>query len=278
MGARYSISEVASFFNISNQTLHYYDRIGLYKPSYVDPQTRYRYYDQEQFNKMFMIQFLKEIGLSLEEIAEMQRNQNLDALKVILERNLAELEDKIRELNSLKANMETYMDMIDLSKRPRRKQDFELRRIPARHVFYIHVAFSLEDLSQYVEMIYKAYVKASRLHLPISSNSRMLLTMNRDAIEAGKYKYYSGIGLIIPKPAEHGNVIEIKESLYATGIHVGKYGTLPNTYKRLHAFIREEGYRVDGFATEVSLANMVQTSNPEEYITEIQIPVCRADD
>src|SRR4051794_31201230 len=44
----YSIGEVSKLANISVQTLRYYDQIDLFKPSYVDPQTNYRYYKDAQ--------------------------------------------------------------------------------------------------------------------------------------------------------------------------------------------------------------------------------------
>lgn len=38
----YSIGEVAELNNISIQTLRYYDKIGLFTPASVDPQSHYR--------------------------------------------------------------------------------------------------------------------------------------------------------------------------------------------------------------------------------------------
>ena len=36
MKDKYTISELSRFFNISDQTLRYYDKIGLYCPAYID--------------------------------------------------------------------------------------------------------------------------------------------------------------------------------------------------------------------------------------------------
>lgn len=69
----YSIGEVSKLTNISIQTLRYYDQIGLFKPSYVDPKTNYRYYKDSQFYHLDIIKSLKYIGVSLEEIKAAQQ-------------------------------------------------------------------------------------------------------------------------------------------------------------------------------------------------------------
>lgn len=43
-GELLSISELAKLRQVTTETLRYYDRIGLLKPVYVDPETNYRYY------------------------------------------------------------------------------------------------------------------------------------------------------------------------------------------------------------------------------------------
>lgn len=41
------IGEFAEISNVSAKTLRYYDRIGLFKPVYVDPANDYRYYSAD---------------------------------------------------------------------------------------------------------------------------------------------------------------------------------------------------------------------------------------
>lgn len=66
----YSIGEVSKLTNISIQTLRYYDQIGLFKPSYVDPKTNYRYYKDSQFYHLDIIKSLKYIGVSLRKLKQ----------------------------------------------------------------------------------------------------------------------------------------------------------------------------------------------------------------
>lgn len=61
----YSIGEVAKVANITIKALRHYDKIGLFKPAYVDPQTNYRYYRDSQLYRLDIIKSLISIGTPL---------------------------------------------------------------------------------------------------------------------------------------------------------------------------------------------------------------------
>lgn len=278
MESLYSISELAKYFGISNQTLHFYDKIGLLAPTYVNPQTGYRYYNQEQFNKMFTIVELKNIGFTLDEIAEIQKKRDLLSMESVIQKNRELLSHKIEELEEIRGRMEYYLDVIEELKHPRKSSSMRFEHLPMRKLFYVNVDFPIAELSKYVEITYKSYVKASGLSKGMLKKipmGKMVFTMDESSLKSKKFKYYSGIGLTVPPETQHRNVIEIEESLYAIAKHIGDYGSLPQTYRKLISFIEENGYRISGMATELSLVSVVQTDKPQEFVTEIQIPVIK---
>ncbi len=63
------IKEFAALTGVSVRTLHYYDEIGLLKPSAVDKLTGYRMYDAACLARMQEILFYRELDFSLKEIA-----------------------------------------------------------------------------------------------------------------------------------------------------------------------------------------------------------------
>ena len=58
--------ETASLFNVNIRTLRYYDKIGLLRPEWVDPDTGYRYYSTKQFERLNTILYLKALKVPLE--------------------------------------------------------------------------------------------------------------------------------------------------------------------------------------------------------------------
>lgn len=70
----YRIGEFSKLTGIPIRTLRYYDSIDLFKPSEVDLFTSYRYYKEEQVKDLELINELKEVGFTLEEIRDNWNN------------------------------------------------------------------------------------------------------------------------------------------------------------------------------------------------------------
>ena len=115
----YTIGEVSKLANISIQTLRYYDQIDLFKPSYVDPATNYRYYKDSQLFYLDLIKSLKFLGTPLEKIKEAQQltpTQLVDFLaeqEKILEHKMKQLATIQESLYKTKRQMEEQL-AIDL--------------------------------------------------------------------------------------------------------------------------------------------------------------------
>ena len=62
------ISEFATLCGTSPKTLRFYERIGLLKATYTNPENGYRYYSDEQEREYGLITVFKEMGFTLEEI------------------------------------------------------------------------------------------------------------------------------------------------------------------------------------------------------------------
>ena len=75
----FSIGELSKYQNISKQTLIFYDKIGLFKPAYVDPNNGYRYYSSKQIDYLDTILIMKKSGFSLKEIREHMQSYTIDS-------------------------------------------------------------------------------------------------------------------------------------------------------------------------------------------------------
>lgn len=79
------IKEFAELTGVSVRTLHYYDEIGLLKPSYVDEQNGYRFYDETSLERMQEILFYRELDFPLKSIAGILASPNYDKQKALVE-------------------------------------------------------------------------------------------------------------------------------------------------------------------------------------------------
>lgn len=101
----YSIGKISDLMGISVQTLRFYEKIGLFKPCYINPQTGYRYYEYSQMHKIDRIQYFQKLGISLKDIKNIFNSSNTDEILENLiqqrDKELQNLEDSKKKLNEL---------------------------------------------------------------------------------------------------------------------------------------------------------------------------------
>ena len=79
------IREFARLTGVSVRTLHFYDEIGLLKPSSVDEQNGYRFYDDQTLMRMQEILFYRELNFSLKEIRMILSSPDYDKQNALKE-------------------------------------------------------------------------------------------------------------------------------------------------------------------------------------------------
>ncbi len=104
----YKIGELSHCLGVTTKTLRYWSDIGLLVPDEIDRFTGYRYYSAEKLREATRIIALKELGFTLAEIAEFDREKQsaIARKRAELEREVSELS---RRLNRL-AEMSTLED------------------------------------------------------------------------------------------------------------------------------------------------------------------------
>ncbi|WP_330238584.1 MerR family transcriptional regulator [Streptomyces sp. NBC_00525] len=81
----YSVGQVAAFAGVTVRTLHHYDKAGLLSPSGRSP-AGYRLYGEADLVRLQQILFYRELGFSLDEIAEIFKDPQANALDQLLAR------------------------------------------------------------------------------------------------------------------------------------------------------------------------------------------------
>ena len=118
-----SVKQISELTGISVRTLHYYDEIGLLRPSTVG-ENGYRYYDDTALERLQQILLFRELEFSLKEIGEIidshdfDRNEALNRQIELLTRKKEHLENVILFAKGIKLLGVRYMDfsVFDLNK------------------------------------------------------------------------------------------------------------------------------------------------------------------
>lgn len=73
----YKIKEVSDLAGVTVRTLHHYDSINLLKPRFIN-NNGYRFYGDEELEKLQQILFFRELDFSLDEIKKILNSPNFD--------------------------------------------------------------------------------------------------------------------------------------------------------------------------------------------------------
>jgi MerR family transcriptional regulator, thiopeptide resistance regulator len=106
----YPIKQFAKLAGVSVRTLHYYDEIGLLKPSWVG-ENGYRHYDEEALLRLQQILFYRELDLSLDEIKAVVGRRDFDVL-IALGSHKKALQGRVERLKRLIQTVDNTIDQL----------------------------------------------------------------------------------------------------------------------------------------------------------------------
>ena len=112
-----TVKEVSKITGISVRTLHYYDEIGLFKPTLVS-EAGYRLYDDKALEILQQILFFREFDMPLKEIKAVLKNPDLDKNEL--------LKSQQKRLILKKERLERIIGSIDDILKGENKMDFEV--------------------------------------------------------------------------------------------------------------------------------------------------------
>lgn len=93
--------EFARLNGISSFTLRLYDRMGILKPAYTDPENGYHYYSLLQSQQLMSINLCTKAGFSLKEVQQLQRQDLTDnELNSFLIRLESSIQEKLKALTA----------------------------------------------------------------------------------------------------------------------------------------------------------------------------------
>ncbi len=121
----FTIGDFSKITGLTVKTLRFYHEQGLLKPSHVDADTGYRYYDRSKIETARIIAHLRSLEFSLEEIREILVHACDDAdLRGVMERQKASLEAKVERYREIVRSLHEFLDRDDEAKKIMAKTSF----------------------------------------------------------------------------------------------------------------------------------------------------------
>lgn len=118
-----TVKQLSKLAGITPRTLHYYDEIGLLKPSRTGD-NGYRYYGEESLIRLQQILFYRELDLSLDDIKKIMKRRDYEVLDA-LENHKTELHKRIERMERLISTVDQTINHLKGKREMSKKQLFE---------------------------------------------------------------------------------------------------------------------------------------------------------
>src|SRR5438105_288442 len=111
----FKIGDFSRFSQVAVTALRYYDEVGLLKPCHIDRWTGYRYYSAGQLPRLNRILALKDLGFSLEQIANLL-DGDIPAAQIrgMLRLRKAEMQARMEEERARLLRVKTRLKQIEM--------------------------------------------------------------------------------------------------------------------------------------------------------------------
>lgn len=266
----FRIGEVSKLFHVSISILRHYDKIGLLKPEYTDPDTGYRYYSTRQFECLNTIRYLRALDMPLEKISGFLQNRNIDSIHSLLieqqrevkrrRQELALIEHKIeKRLQQLEDALSSQLDVIKLIRNPARRLTAIRRELSPSN--YLDLEYSIRELEQSEE---NSVTFLGKVGLGISEKN----------LNHHRYRPYDIVFILLDEEDQfNGKTIFLPEETCLSIRFQGGHERAPEYYEKLMSYIEQNHYSVTGFSKEITMIDYGLTDDVTRFVTEIQIPI-----
>ncbi len=263
----FSIGELAHYQNISKQTLIFYDKIGLFRPAYVDPHNGYRYYSAQQIDYLDTILIMKRLGFSLKEIRAHMERYNIDSSLIALRRQADVLDRQIEELRLTRSRLLHRCAQMEAVKGCREQTPLpSLEEAEEQYLLLreVEAPYTPREISIATK---RCFADSFREGLPLFFQCGVVVPLSR--IREGRYTEASAAFVPVEKTARDGKVLRLPAGKCAALCHVGDYLSIGRSYQELLSFCAEHALEIVSDSYEFCINDYLTSHDENEYITKI---------
>ena len=271
-----SIGKMAEINGVTIPTLRLYDKNGLLKPAYIDPDSSYRYYTLQQTARLDIIAYMKELGMSLGEIRSVLQKEDIALIEGILARKNEQLHEQMRRLKERHDAVERAISQIERYRKSPLTGTTSLEYIDRRYIWSIPCPenFYEKDRNSYEETVMALRRELINAGVQQVHSYNLGTTILQKNFEEGRFVADRVFIFSDKHILEHPGTVSAVESGMFACIYLDDYDDEVDFGKRLLAFCRENGYIICGdyICEELTEFNVFDDSRRNMFL-RLQVPI-----
>lgn len=270
----FRIGAFARLAGVTAKTLRAWDALGLFRPVWVDPSSSYRWYSAAQLPELRRILALRDVGVSLNEIAELVAG-GVD-LRAVLARRREALERERRETERRLQALDITVAMADDDGSTRPPFDVVVRPLASELVATLAIDRPRADIGAAFYALESIVRDAGRRAARppggfIGDGRRLRLS-----------EIFVPLSGALP-PTDRVHTVRLPAGRAASVIHRGTYDGVPAARRRLERWVAASGlaatgplrilYLQFGAEPELRVPSGYLVTRDADFVTELQLPV-----
>ncbi len=270
----FKIGDFSKLSRVSVRMLRYYDELGLLKPASVDNFTGYRYYAANQMARLNRILALRDLGLSLEQVAQLlQDGLTSEQIQGMLKLKRSELYRQLEEGQTQLARIENWLQQEEVTMPA---YAVITKKVETQRVAQARAkAPDMSKLGPTLDSLFDTVLAYARQHNALLPEPNPATTVYYDE-EFGEKDIDVGACIYVNNTLMGNGEVEVLDlpgyASVASTIHHGPFANLPAAYQAISEWIAANHYQICGPTRELNL-EYERGGDQSKYVTEIQFPV-----
>lgn len=274
MGNRqyYTIGEVSKICNISTKALRYYDKIGIISPDVISEENGYRYYDRKTLLNVPVLKYYKQMGFKLEEMQELLEGSSYQTVRHCLHDKLDELKVQMKDLQDSLIAAQDWYNLVHEAELVVQNniRDVSVKYMPGSVFCFMDQDFTYDYIESIINISWTNYLEE---HAEQVTGPVILGFQNVGEKRDGTCKRCTILQQAVTPDDRNEIQIQTGAAMSASVYHIGSHDRIGETYERLEQWLRQHGYDCGTRCFERYVVDYWTTRNPEEFVTEILVPL-----
>ncbi|MCC7451094.1 MAG: MerR family transcriptional regulator [Anaerolineae bacterium] len=271
---RLKVGEFSRLCQVPVKTLRYYDEIGLFTPSDTDRFTSYRYYTLDQLPRIHRIMALKELGLSLDQIAQLvNANLSPDQIHDMFMRQQAEVQQRVNEELARLALVKFHLRQLELDSHMPELQ-IVVKRLESFNALTLRKVFPTQAaIDDTGNAILRAILRGVLADVALPMGIAYADEFTRHDLD---YEFVLPVqeSSMQPTPLDSSGTLLPREvqrmEMAATYLYQGDYDGLNDALIAVQRWAVANGYRLGREMRMIYFRGPMHHVAPAQYLTEIQ--------
>jgi DNA-binding transcriptional MerR regulator len=269
-GKYLTTGEFAKLCKVNKQTIFYYDQIGLLSPV-MKNEKGYRYYSIHQIELFFVIDLLKDLGMSLNDIQQYMQNKSPESFLSLMYKKKEEIVKKRQEVEMKEKMIEAKIALMEEASRVDFHQ-ITFEQLPEATLYLSRNIQNITD-EEFVEVV-SDFINELNIS-QLDSGYPIGCITDREQVIKGEFSNYSYLYIEQPNPKVGYPYFQAVKGDFLIGYHIGDEKTIKHTYKRLFSEMERLNLALGDYVFEEYIYDTVVMNHKEHFVTKIMVQVAQ---